>query len=437
MRLARFTLACSLLFATTAPAQQAAQGMFRGNPEHTGVYESASAPTLSGVQWKFKTTGKVISTPVVDRDAVYFGSTDHKLYAVNRADGSLKWAFDTYGPVNSSPAVSNGLVMFGSVDGRFYAVDASTGRQKWMFRTAGESRFTAPGIHGAIPRTELMADPFDVFLSSPTVANGTVYFGSGDHNVYALDVATGTLKWNFRTGNVVHASPAVANNVVYIGSWDRNMYALDARSGNKLWEYQTGNDTTIYNQVGIASSAAVFNGVVFFGCRDGHFYAVDAKTGAPKWSVDNNKGWVISSPAIKDGVVYFPTSDGQRFKAVDASTGAIKYNVGMRTISFSSPAIVGNTIYFGTSDGWVHALDLRSGATKADFQTDGSKANASRYIDEKGGLNSAALYPDFTLEGMYIGMDRMQSLGSILSSAVIADGVLYVGSTDGNLYALK
>jgi len=421
----------------TAPAPAPDSNMFRGSPEHAGIYASANSPALADIQWKFKTKGKVISTPVVDGDAVYVGSTDHKLYAVNRADGSLKWSFDTYGPVNSSPAVSNGLVMFASVDGRFYAVDITTGKQKWMFRTGGESRFIAPGIHGAIPRTELMADPFDVFLSSPTVANGIVYFGSGDHNVYALDVVTGTLKWKFRTGDVVHASPAVVNKVVYIGSWDRNMYALDATSGNKLWLYQTGADSAIYNQVGIASSAAVVNGTVFFGCRDGHFYAVDAKTGTPKWNVDNNKGWVIASPAVQNGVVYFPTADGQRFKAVDAATGTLKYSIAMKTISFSSPALVGNTIYFGTSDGWVHAMDVSSGAVKADFQTDGSKANASKYTDEKGALNSSALYPDFTLEGMYIGVDRMEQLGSILSSPVIADGILYVGSTDGNLYALR
>lgn len=411
--------------------------MFRGGPDHLGVYKSATNPTLSSALWKFKTAGKVISSPVVDGGTVYVGSTDHKLYAVNRADGTLKWSFDTYGPVNSSPAVDQGLVMFASIDGRFYAVDATTGKQKWMFRTAGESRFTAPGIHGAIPRTEMMADPFDVFLSSPTVSKGVVYFGSGDHNVYALDVATGVLKWKFQTGDVVHASPAIVNNVVYIGSWDRNMYALDATTGAMLWKYQTGADSAIYNQVGIASSAAVSNGIVFFGCRDGHFYALDAKTGLQKWNIDNNKGWVIGSPAVQNGVVYFPTADGQRFKAVDAVTGAVKFNVAMKTISFSSPAIAGSTIYFGSSDGWVHAMDLSNGVLRADFQTDGNKANASTYIDAKGGLNQDALYPDFTLEGMYIGVDRMESLGSVLSSPTVADGILYVGSTDGNLYALR
>jgi outer membrane protein assembly factor BamB len=433
-KLAVIAVISTALASASVPA--ADTSMFRGGPDHTGVYASSTAPGLSSVAWKFKTKGKVISTPVVAGDAVYFGSTDHKLYSVNRDDGSLKWSFDTHGPVNSSPAVAQDLVMFASVDGRFYAVDAATGKQKWMYKTAGESRFTAPGIKGAVTHTELMADPFDVFLSSPAVANGVVYFGSGDHNVYALDVATGTLKWKFKTGDVVHASPAVVNNVVYIGSWDRNMYALNAKTGTELWRYQTGNDTVIYNQIGIASSAAVSNGVVFFGCRDGHFYAVDAKTGQQKWNIDNNKGWVIGSPAVHNGIVYFATSDGRRFKAIDAATGQVKFNIEMKTISFSSPSIVGNTIYVGTSDGWLHAADLATGATKAEFQTDGSKANSAKYIDDVGRFTND-MYPDNTLEGMYIGMDRMEQLGSILSSPVIADGILYVGSTDGNLYALR
>jgi outer membrane protein assembly factor BamB len=74
---------------------------------------------------------------------------------------------------------------------------------------------------------------------------------------------------------------------------------------------------------------------------------------------------------------------------------------------------------------------------KAEFQTDGSRANLARYIDESGRMQSSKLYDDFTIDGMFVGLERMFTLGSILSSPVIADGTLYVGSTDGNLYALK
>jgi len=429
-------LAYLLAAGGTAATGAAQASMFRGGPEHLGTYPSA-APGLQTLAWKFKTGGRVISSPVVAGDVAYVGSTDGSLYAVNRADGTQLWKFDTKGPVSSSPAVSNGVVYAGSLDGNIYAVDATSGKVRWTFATKGERRFTAPGIHGAIPRTERMPDPFDVFLSSPTVVAGVVYVGSGDQHVYALDAATGALRWSFATGDVIHASPAVAEGVVYIGSWDRNLYALDAASGRERWRYTTGNDTVIYNQIGIASSAAVANGVVFVGGRDGFFHAVDAKTGTLRWKHNNKMGWTIASPAIQDGVVYFPTSDGTRFKALDAATGDVKFDLQNKAVSFSSPAIAGDVAFYGTSDGYLNAVSLKDGTLKATFQTEGSKENGARYTDENGRLRTNLMYPDRTLDGMMIGMRTMMTLGSVLSSPVVADGVVYFGSTDGYLYAVR
>jgi outer membrane protein assembly factor BamB len=417
----------------TATAQSA---MFRGGPEHLGVYQSP-APTLSAPAWKFKTGGRVLSSPLVVGEAVYVGSTDGSLYAINRADGTQRWKFDTRGPISSSPAYHDGLVFITSVDGSLYAVDAATGTVRWSFATKGERRFTAPGIHGAIPRTERMPDPFDVFLSSPTIAGGLVYFGSGDHHVYALDASNGALRWSFPTGDVVHASPAVSAGLVYIGSWDRHLYALDAGTGRERWRYTTGNDTTIYNQIGIASSAAVADGVVFVGGRDGHFHAVDARTGALKWKHDNRMGWTIASPAVRGGGVYFPTSDGRRFKALDAATGAVRIDLQNKAVSFSSPAIAGDVAFYGTSDGFLNAVNLRDGTLLGRFQTDGSKENGARLLDENGLIRTSLLYPDRTLDGMMIGMRTMMTLGSVLSSPVVADGIVYFGSTDGHLYAVR
>jgi outer membrane protein assembly factor BamB len=58
------------------------------------------------------------------------------------------------------------------------------------------------------------------------VANGVVYVGSDDHNVYALNASTGALLWQYTTGGAVESSPAVANGVVYTGSDDGSVYAF-------------------------------------------------------------------------------------------------------------------------------------------------------------------------------------------------------------------
>ena len=88
-------------------------------------------------------------------------------------------------------------------------------------------------------------------------------------------------------------------------------------------------------------------------------------------------------------------------------------------------------------DGWLRALDIKTGTLKGEFQTEGNKANASKYVDGDGKINMAAIYPDSTLDGVMIGLDRMYSLGSVLSSPVVANGVVYFGSTDGYLYAVR
>ena len=61
--------------------------------------------------------------------------------------------------------------------------------------------------------------------------DGTVYIGSEDNKVYALDGASGAKKWEFVTGGDVHSSPAIgADGTVYIGSKDKKIYALDGRT---------------------------------------------------------------------------------------------------------------------------------------------------------------------------------------------------------------
>ena len=284
--------------------------MFRGNLAHTGVYNARGVQKFSGIKWKFQTRGQVISSPAVANSTVYIASTDGNLYALDLESGTQKWKLALGVRATASPAVDQGIVYLGTYSGRFYAVDAATGKLKWKFQTEGERRFAGKHLHGSEPAGETMPDPFDCYLSSPAVWSGAVYFGSGDGNVYALDAATGALKWRFHTGDVVHASPAISDGTLFIGGWDSYFYALDATNGKERWRFKTGEDHEIYNQVGIQSSAAVMDGVVYFGCRDSNLYALDTATGQKKWAFNNKGSWVITSPAVLDGKVYFASEQG-------------------------------------------------------------------------------------------------------------------------------
>ena len=423
--------------ALAASAWAAEPAMFRADAQHTGSYTQQAVPLRHEVKWRFRAGGPIVSTPAVADGTVYFGSADHSVYAVDEHTGLLRWKFATHGRVSSSPAVVEGRVYVGSYDGNLYALDAASGKLVWKFATEGERRFSARHLHGAEPAAELMSDPFDVFLSSPVVAAGTVYFGSGDGHVYAVAAEDGLLRWRFKTGNVVHASPALADGVLYVGSWDSYFYALDAKSGAQRWRFKTGEDPAIGNQVGIQSSAAIANGVVYFGCRDSHLYALDAASGAQRWAFATGTSWVVSSPAVRDGVVYFATSDTATVHAVDAATGAPLYALSFKHWPFfSSPALAGDYLYIGSHSGKLIALSLKTHTVAWTLPTDAARKNAAALTNAQGAPDYEAVFSDFFYDDMVSGVQRIFSLGSIVSSPVVAAGTLYFGGWDGQLYAV-
>lgn len=413
-----------------------AQSMFRGNPAHTGVYAGPAPRAFHRIKWKFPTGDRIVSSPVWSEGVIYFAGDDGNIYAADAESGRQLWKHRTGGPAPSTPVVAGGVVYAASYDGKLYALDAGSGSVRWKFATGGERRFEAKGIHGLQPRNQTIADPFDVFLSSPVVAQGAVYFGSGDGNLYAVDVASGELRWKFSTGDVVHASPAYADGVLFFGSWDSYFYAVDAATGKEKWRFHGGEDPTMHNQVGFQSSPAVVDGVVYTGCRDAQLYALDAATGKEKWRFDNALSWVISSPAVAGGKVFFATSDSSLYHVLDAATGKPVLKQQDKSYMFSSPAIAGDVVFLGVLNGTLQARDLKTGDVLWNFETETSKENKGWVLTKDRRLNEPLLYHSNWREAPIVAADRQFAIGAIFSSPLVVNGVVYFGSTDGYLYAL-
>lgn len=435
-------LAVALLGIAAHGPAGAAEGFFRGDAARRGVYAEPAPPGIDHVRWSFHTGGRVLSSPVVADRMVYVGSNDHFLYALAADSGQMRWKYQTAANVAGSAAVAGQSVYFLSLDGNAYALDARTGVLRWKFATGGESRVNGAGLYGWAPSREVVPDPWDFFLSSPLVADGTVYFGSGDHHVYALDAASGRLRWKYRTGDVVHSSPALAGKLLYVGSWDGVLYALDARSGRLAWRFSTQSDPTRFMQ-GLPASPAVADGVVVIGSRDNRIYGLDAGSGKLLWQQENHGSWVVASAAIQDGVAYVTTSDSAQLRALDLRTGAPRFDVPYLAYGFSSPALAGGHAYFGTFDGMVYDVDLAARQVHSRFQVAAAREHPG-LLSPDGRLNLPAIYaplgPDGnsnnTLDATVVAIDRMLGLGAVLSSPAVAGGVVYVGSADGSVYAL-
>ena len=104
--------------------------------------------------------------------------------------------------------------------------------------------------------------------SSPAIGpDGTLYIGSFDNKLYALNGKSGVKLWEFKTGGYVPSSPAIGSDgTVYVGAYDK-LYAINGRSGVKLWEFETGNE--------VWSSPAIGpDGTLYIGSFDKKLYAI-------------------------------------------------------------------------------------------------------------------------------------------------------------------
>jgi len=143
--------------------------------------------------------------------------------------------------------------------------------------------------------------------SSPSSDDESVFFGSWDGNIYALDKKNGDLKWKYETGWGVETTPYMTGDAVYAGSLDNNFYALDKKTGKHLWHFTCN--------AAIHSSPTVYGKYVFFGCDDGNFYALNKTTGQVGWvfspdlTINNDvtnylTTPITSDPVVENGIVY-------------------------------------------------------------------------------------------------------------------------------------
>ncbi len=100
---------------------------------------------------------------------------------------------------------------------KFFAVDPATGGLRWSFE------------QNKVPFSERVV-----------VSDGVAFIGSDDHALYALNAKTGQEAWKFTDAHGPLLAPTVADGVVYVGSYDTHIYALDEKSGKRLWKFRTG-----------------------------------------------------------------------------------------------------------------------------------------------------------------------------------------------------
>lgn len=291
--------------------------------------------------------------------------------------------------------------------------------------------------------------------TTDTATGSTAY--TGDGGLRAFDASTGNEFWH-NEDIVGHAdgisTPTVANGTVYaVGDYSPDdteevrLWAIDGVTGNIEWNYSIDVDDTGFSSV---TPPTVVDGSIYFGL-DGPdeevLYAFDAATGDKEWSVDDIEG--VTTPTVVDGTVYM-TVWSETLHAFDADTGDTEWEYTDESVS-TEPTVVDGTLYVGASwggdtEGELHAIDPDTGDKEWKFtaieETSISQPvvdNGTLYFGSSGssGLDEYRLYAVSTASGekqwSWAHEDRQ-----ILTAPTVAGDRVYLKMDSGhytNMYA--
>lgn len=299
----------------------------------------------------------------------------------------------------------------------------------------------------------------NIFLSSPLVYQGAIYVGSLDDNgagkasVTCMDGKCGQIRWKYPLRNSVRSSIAAEEGLIFAQDIQGYLYAIDAKDGTLAWEKNLNMDKhvpldnglvtadgIVYAGTGLSLSAfkaktgeliwqnkdwdtshgcsttfSVHDGVITGHAFWEAAYANDARTGKMLWHIGrydfgNQMAMRSSSAAMYDNHQYFLSENS--LILLESKTGKPlaqkKYDFNLRNTS--TPLVTDNEIIFGTTDRGVVAVDRKSLEEKWHFQT-----------------GRAMIYTVPT---------QCDPGAAVETSPVLSGDIVYIGASDGYLYAL-
>ena len=288
----------------------------------------------------------------------------------------------------------------------------------------------------------------------------SAYFLSKAHEVIAVDVTTGTIRWRRTTleeGDALSgAAVLLGDDSVVVG--DYNLLAFDRRTGGLRWRFvpAEGYGPGVY-------LGAVVDGTALAGSPSGHLYAVDAESGALRWSarvaVDGKT--TVFAPAVESGLVAagyteFTAPSGGGVAVLAAGSGRVIWkrrfplpDDGSLSSNWAGgPVFWGDVVIAASGDGRVHAFDLASGDVRWTIPKVTGPSPFAMAADHDfrplalagGLLISGSLTGTITAHDLVTRTERWRftasGLGSTAFRIAAVDYVVYVPFANGRLVAL-
>ena len=326
-----------------------------------------------------------------------------RMPTTNLASSSIKplWIFTCEDDIRGTPLFYQGSVFVGSYDNNLYALNAADGKFQWKYPTDG-------GI-----------------VSRPAVYEGNVFFGSEDHRLHVVGARSGKVAWTYFADGPIRSSPRIAESHVFFGADDHYIHAVNVNTGRLAWKFET--------TAPVRSTPFVANELAYVGNENGDFYTVDFR-GEMKWRFGAKRA-ITSSPVVDGSAVYVCSMDGTMY-ALDARNGWILWRFRMGKGSIVSPAVADNMVFTGAADNFLYAVDAQSAKELWRFRTEHQVSGSPVIYKDSLYCGSA----DGNLYCLEYRTGRLRwkfaTKGPITGSPLVYDDIVYIGSTDHQIYAL-
>lgn len=364
---------------------------FQFDSQRNGFVSDGPRPPLE-LFWKFKTEGRILYSPVIKDSALYFGSRDGYLYSLSTEDGGVLWKKELIGKQGQfgsigqggafeSPSIIEDKVFVGKWSPYFYVFgwELASGEQLWK-QYSGELLNRSPWV---------IADSEAIYFNADPPLQPGVREVKPKINFKAFGQNPQSELWNQTLPGLLKAAPAHTEQLIFIPlsgepSW---IYALHKDNGEVKWRYKlTGQ---------LKSSPLVKDNTVYLVSDRGHLHAINVNNGKLIWRFPFKNSSIVKSIAYGDNKLYIADAKNTLY-AFDLNNLEILWKY--RTYRpISTPIATHDFVYFGGGNKQLTIIDAHRGTYKWSFRTKGEI------------VGSPAIYKD----------------------------MIFIGSSDGYLYAFK
>jgi outer membrane protein assembly factor BamB len=242
--------------------------------------------------WKLKTNAAVLGCPVIENNFVYIGGSDHNFRAIDLQNGNEIWKFNGLkGPVVSTAVINKDALIFGAWDTYLYSLNKNTGKLNWKWSNGSSVRNYSPAS------------------CIPVIKNDIIYVVAPDRYLTAIDATTGQTLWRTNE-STVRESIGISQDGNFIYGKTMNDTLAVFHTGREIkkaaWKLNVG-----YGYEHTPSMLIEKEANIFLGTRNGVVYAIDAAEKKIGWAYKIDNSMVNTVNVIDKKNIIVSTMDGK------------------------------------------------------------------------------------------------------------------------------